>query len=188
VGRLLDRMEAGTGGHLIVTGPPGAGKTALVAEAADRVRARGIPVHQASGTDPASGLLIWEQLLTDLGAGELPADSGQRELDRAARSLAGGGPRLLVVEDVDLAGERAVEFLALLVGRLGTGATALLVTARAPLGLTPEPRLSGLTEAELSRLTPGLSAEAVTPCGWPRTDCRERPSASPLGWADLTRP
>ncbi|MEV6866519.1 ATP-binding protein [Streptosporangium subroseum] len=163
VEQLLDRAATGggIGGHLIVTGPPGVGKTALTGAAADLARARGIPVLRAAGTDLDSGLLIWEQLLGDLEAGELPPDAGPRDLDRVARAIARGGPRLLVVDDVDRAGTRAVAFLALLASRLGSGATVLIATAENPLGLTPELRLRGLTEPELAGLTADLPAEAV---------------------------
>jgi hypothetical protein len=162
VEQLLDRAVAGIGGHLVVTGPAGAGKTALTDAAADLARSRGIPVLRAAGTGHDSGLLIWDQLLHDLEAGELPPGAGPRDLDQGARAIAGGGPRLLLVDDIDRAGTQAVAFLALLASRLGSGATVLLVTAGSPLGLTPELRLSGLTERELAGLlTAGLPAEAV---------------------------
>jgi AAA ATPase-like protein len=163
VEQLLDRAATGggIGGHLTVTGPPGAGKTALTDAAANLARARGIPVLRAAGTDLDSGLLIWEQVLGDLGAGELPPDAGPRDLDRVARAIARGGPRLLVVDDVDRAGTQAMAFLALLASRLGSGATVLIATAENPLGLTPELRLRGLTEPELADLTADLPAEAV---------------------------
>ncbi|WP_371786020.1 hypothetical protein [Streptosporangium subroseum] len=73
-------------------------------------------------------------------AGEPPPDAGPRDLDRVARAIARGGPRLIVVDDVDRAGTQAVEFLALLASRLGSGATVLIATAESPLGLTPERR------------------------------------------------
>ncbi|GAA0240148.1 AAA family ATPase [Cryptosporangium japonicum] len=47
VSRLLDRAAAGVGGHLVVTGPSGAGKTALAGAAAALAAARGLPVTTA---------------------------------------------------------------------------------------------------------------------------------------------
>jgi tetratricopeptide (TPR) repeat protein len=161
VERLLGRAAAGTGGHLVVTGPAGAGKTALAGAAADLARARGVPVLRVAGTGLQSGPSVWDQLLGDLDAGELPPDATPRDLDRAARAISRGGPRLLLVDDVDRAGAPAVAFLALLASRLGSGATALLATARSPLGVEPELRLGGLTEPELASLTNGLPAETV---------------------------
>jgi tetratricopeptide (TPR) repeat protein len=161
VRHLLDWAVAGTGGHVTVTGPPGSGRTALVDAAADLARARDLPVLRVTGTALDSGLLIWNQLLRDLEAGELPPDAGPGDLDRAARTIAHGGPCLILVDDVDRAGTPAVEFLILLASRLGAGATALLATAAEPLGLAPELHLGGLTEPELAGLIADLPAEAV---------------------------
>jgi ribose 1,5-bisphosphokinase PhnN len=46
--RLLGRSGAGVGGSLMVTGPAGAGKTALADAAADLAAARGMPVLRAT--------------------------------------------------------------------------------------------------------------------------------------------
>ncbi|GAA4589331.1 hypothetical protein GCM10023194_43290 [Planotetraspora phitsanulokensis] len=144
VEQLLDRAAAGLGGHLIVTGPPGAGKTALVGAAAELAEARGIAVVRVAGTGLGSGPPISAQLL-----GEIEGRPPHEE------------PRLLLIDDVDRAGTAAVEFLSLLASRLASGATVLLATAEDPLGLTPEIRLRGLTEPELATLTPDLAPDAV---------------------------
>lgn len=112
------------GGCLVVVGPPGAGKTALIDAAAQSAGARGVPVSR-------------------------------EDLER----LADGGPRLLLVDDVDRAGPRAVEFLARFAAK--PGATVLLASAERPLGVTPEVRLGGLSEPELAELVPYLPAEVV---------------------------
>lgn len=161
VEQLLDRAVSGVGGHLVVSGPPGAGRTALVDAAALLARSRGVPVFRTRGTALDSGLRVWEHLLRDLDLAEPPTDAAAGDLDRAAQAIAAGGPRLLLVDDVDRAGTRAVAFLARLAPRLGSGATALLVTSVDPLGLAPELRLRGLTEPELASLTPDLPPEAV---------------------------
>ncbi|MFI6761121.1 AAA family ATPase [Micromonospora sp. NPDC050417] len=161
VEQLLDRAQAGVGGHLVLSGPPGAGKTALVDAAATLARSRGMTVLRTAGTGADSGLLLWDQVLRDLELDELPPDAGPRDLDRAARAIARGGPRLLLVDDLDRAGAPAVAFLTLLGSRLGSGATVLLATTERPLGLAPELRLGGLTEPELAALVPELPTVAV---------------------------
>ncbi|WP_170208461.1 ATP-binding protein [Micromonospora pisi] len=161
VEQLLDRAQAGVGGHLVLSGPTGAGKTALVDAAATLAGNRGMTVLRTAGTGVDSGLLLWDQLLRDLGAEELPPDAGPRDLDRAAQAIARGGPRLLLVDDLDRAGAHSVAFLTLLGSRLRSGATVLLATTEHPLGLAPELRLSGLTEPELADLLPELPPAAV---------------------------
>jgi hypothetical protein len=61
--------------------------------------------------------------LADVGAAQaaarlLEGGAGPLQLDRAARQLAAGSRRLLVVDDLDHGGSEAVEFLAVLAGRL----------------------------------------------------------------------
>ncbi|MFG2075459.1 AAA family ATPase [Nonomuraea maritima] len=140
--QLLERAMAGDGGRLVVTGPPGSGKSALLAAAAEQARTRGMPVFRATGTGPAT---------------ELPG--------RTARSLdhvhAEGEPCLLLVDDADRAGGPAGDLLARLAAHLGSGATALIATTSAPAGPAPELHLRGLTEPELAELVPALSPDAV---------------------------
>ncbi|MYS21367.1 AAA ATPase domain-containing protein, partial [Streptomyces sp. DvalAA-14] len=64
---LVERAAAGAGGHLIATGPAGAGKTALIDAAAELARERGLPVLRATGTDLDQGMRIWQGLLGELG-------------------------------------------------------------------------------------------------------------------------
>jgi hypothetical protein len=65
-----------------------------------------------------------------------------------------------------------LEFLGRLTSRLGSGATAVMVTSTEPIDLAPRLTLGALTERELSDLIPGLSADAVhalwlASAGWP---------------------
>lgn len=152
--RLLDRGLAGTGGHIVVTGQPGSGRTALADAAVDLARSRGIEVHRGTA---APDLPVWHQIL---GALELPLPAGA-EPEHAATAIAGSGCRLLVIDDIDKAGEPALTFLPVLASHLAAGATMLLVTTAESVRLTPELRLSGLTEPELATMLPGLSAAAV---------------------------
>jgi hypothetical protein len=155
--RLLDRASGGVGGLLSVSGPPGSGKTALCEVAVERARAIGLPVFGVGGARPTQGLELWAQVLRDADGSALdPGDP-----DGCARALATGGPRLLVVDDVDRAGTAAIDLLVRLASRLTVGSTAVLVTTREPLGLLPELRLGGLARPEIAELVPGLADDAV---------------------------
>jgi hypothetical protein len=81
VARLLDCGRDGHGGQLLITGPPGAGRTALLHAAAGLAHDRGIPV-------------TW--LAPDAAAAAITAE---------------GGSRLLLVDDLDRASPHAAEML-----------------------------------------------------------------------------
>ena len=137
--RLLERAAHGTGGHLVITGPRGAGKSALLAEAADSARELGIPVSRVTPARDSAAPLV-ERLL-------------------AGSELS--GPRLLLIDDADKDGEGAAEFLVGLMAEAAASGTAVLAAAQKPLGLAPELRLRGLSERELAELLPGLASQAI---------------------------
>jgi tetratricopeptide (TPR) repeat protein len=166
ISRLLDRAETGAGGVLVVVGPAGSGKTVLAQAAADEARGRGVEVLRASPLRGQPGRLVWAQLLRDAGAPDALAarlvggDAGPLDLDTAARHLVSGTARLIVVDDVDRGGPDAAEVLAVLAARCAGAATAVLATAAAPLGLSPELRLQGLSEQDLAAAVGGVDDEA----------------------------
>src|SRR5215467_572414 len=166
VGRLLERAAAGTGGLLVFVGPAGSGKTATVQAAAGEARRHGFEVIRASTPGGRTGRLVWAQLLRDAGApdglvaGLLDGNPGPLDLDGAARRLVSGSPRLIVIDDADRGGPDAVEMLSVVAARCAAAATAVIATAIAPLGLGPELRLAGLSEADLAAALGGLDHEA----------------------------
>jgi hypothetical protein len=166
IGRLLDRAGIGAGGVLVVVGPAGSGKTALVEAAAAEARRRELDVLRASPAEGQPGRLVWAQLLRDTGAPDgLAADlvnagAGPLDLDSAARHLASGPARLIVVDDLDRGGPEAIEVLAVLAARTAAAATAVIATAAEPLGVGPELRLGGLSERDLAAALGGLDAGA----------------------------
>lgn len=128
---LLDRLRAGRGERLVVTGPPGAGKTALLVAAAELAADRGIRVVRvAGGGEPFT-------------PPEAPPPPDEP---------------LLLLADAGDAGETDSEWpdIAAL-----PGPCALLAAARTRVGDGAELRLGGLAGTEFAALVPGLSPDAV---------------------------
>ena len=157
LGELLDRADRGSGALLGFTGPSGAGKTTLLDVAGQRARARGFEVLRASPVSGQPGMLVWAQLLRDVGApdevaGGLLGEPGPLELDDAARLLVSNTPRLILLDDIDDGGAHALALLPVLAGRLAAGATAVVVSSRTGLGIGRELPLGSLSEPDLAAL------------------------------------
>src|SRR6476660_7593219 len=93
IGHLLERAASGSGGLLVILGAAGSGRTTLADAAAGLGRRRGFDVARASVIGAGSGLLVWAQVVGDLGAPDHFADrlltgAGPLELDEVARWLA----------------------------------------------------------------------------------------------------
>ncbi|MGW7221526.1 AAA family ATPase [Streptomyces sp. NPDC054826] len=188
VRHLVDQALAGSGGHLLVTGPPGAGKSHLTQYAEQLAAARGLRTHRlaaGAGMDPPASRLLGG-LAAVTGRPVPPADARTEEIDALFLAVAEGPPCLLVADDLD-AGPGAdpvlpdvlvapphaaggtddadlpwdVRLFSRLAGHLAAGATAVLATTRQPTGLPNELRLGGLDEAELSQLVGDLPADAL---------------------------
>ncbi|MHB8467826.1 MAG: AAA family ATPase [Acidimicrobiales bacterium] len=160
---VLERAVDGSGAVVVVTGPRGAGKTALIDAVVARGRPMGFEVVRVSPLAGQPPRLVWAQLLRDAGASdELAArvlhDPAPFDLDSAARHLALGDHRLLVVEDVDNGGSEAIEMLALMAARVASGSTAVIASATRSLGIGRELLVGGLDEAEFAVLVPELEA------------------------------
>jgi hypothetical protein len=165
VGRLLDSAAGGRGGVLVVTGPPGAGRTELVSAAAHEGARRGFEVLRATAIPGQPGPLVWARLLRDAGAPDHLAArvldrAGPLDLDAVARALAVESRRLLVIDDIDHGGPPALQVLRAVAGRAASSATGLVVVSVLPLGLGTELRLGGLSEEELAAVAPEVPRRA----------------------------
>lgn len=152
---LLKTAAAGSGGVVTLVGPRGSGKTTLVAAAADMASDRGFQVLGASPVRGQPGRLVWAHLLADIGAGneaarELLESADPLAASAAVRALIAGPPRLIVIDDIDTGGHDAVEVLALVGSRVSMGSTAVVATAKTPLGVGRDLKLRGLAEGELA--------------------------------------
>jgi hypothetical protein len=111
------------------------------------------------------GLLVWARFVRHPGPPDdllsrLSGEPGPLDLDTAARELAAGSLRLLLIDDIEHGGEEALRMLRAVAARVGASTTALIVASVVPPGLGTELRLSGLSESELAAVVPEVPPEA----------------------------
>ena len=184
VERLTAELEAtrrGEGLTLVVEGPEGSGKSRLLREFRLLASIEGARVElgraSADGGRPLQPFLeILDRLGLEIGTGAAEAPTGApgdprarfrtfreiaRKLEEASRArLAGedGGPLVLLIEDLHLAGRESRELLAFLASDLGAGgsrAPVMIVASRRPAE-TAEP-----DELPVLRLPPLAAADTV---------------------------
>lgn len=185
LGRFLAEAAVG-GGALLLTGPVGIGRTALLDEAVARAASDGVPVARARGVDeeadlPYAGL---HQLLAPLDAlvpglapphratlrtvldGRAAPDGGTPHpaVAAALRAAAGTGPLLVAVDDLHRMDAASAACLRRLPGALAGSRVGLLLTAATAAGTAvPELRLAPLPPDAAAALVadraPGLTPQ-----------------------------
>lgn len=148
----------------MAVGARGAGKTALADWAARRAAERGFEVSRVAVVSSDQGLLVWAQLLRDIGAPDrlaagLMTDPSALDLDDVARQLVSTQPRLIIVDDVDRGGSDALRMLSVVGGRCPGGATVVLATSKTSAGFGSELWLGGLTAPDIGELVGGTEEQ-----------------------------
>jgi DNA-binding CsgD family transcriptional regulator len=175
-------QAAAEGSALVLTGEPGAGKTALLQAAADRARAAGTRVVRAEGaeyetTSVFSGL---SQILIPLSAGLQTLLPGHRDTLAVVLGLTGSDPPeppqvaqvaqsalnlvrgiaaeqplLLIVDDVQWMDRSSADVLSFVARRLGGSKAGFLAAART--GSLGRFESAGLARHDLAMLDPGAA-------------------------------
>jgi DNA-binding CsgD family transcriptional regulator len=148
--RVADRALRGHGAVMLLTGEPGIGKSALLAEALRRAEQSGVPTARtrAASDDGAPALWPWTRLLADLraagqpipdptdvapGPGESPSTFAFRRRDAVSRALlAAARPRGLVLgfEDLQWADDESRRLFTQLAAEASGGRLLLVGTSR----------------------------------------------------------
>ncbi len=209
--RELDALESfvarvcgGHGGRLLISGPAGIGKTALVDAAGVLAHAHGMQCLSARASDVAAqvGFAVaracfgnWWPEQTERG-GPLSATPPAQAalLTRAAAAilaLAESTPVLIAVDDVQWADQASLRLLTRLAERVGATRIGLLLAARADALGAPGDQLAGLldergavmlrpaplSEAGTARLLTGRIGSDISPELVAR--CREQTGGNP---------
>ncbi|WP_432510661.1 helix-turn-helix transcriptional regulator [Kineococcus sp. SYSU DK001] len=179
---LVEQAAAGSGGAVVLLGPPGIGKSALVAEAAEQAAGHGVRVVTAVGVEseedvPCSGL---HQLVHQLRDGVEDLPGPQRAALRAAVGLtdevvpdlylvglaaltlfsdaAAVTPLLVVLEDAHWMDRASLDVLGFVARRVESDPLALVAVTR---GTDDRLGGAGLPVLHLEPLTEATSAQLL---------------------------
>ena len=176
----LAAADSGRGGAVLLAGPAGIGKTAIVRRSLTTWAGRG-PVLRASG-DPAERLLAWglldqltgqarlDQLADVLASGEADPLSAGAALLASLRQLSSACPVVVVVDDAQWGDTPSLLALTFAARRLKVERILCIIAVRAeeepalPSGLTRLVADRG-TRLELSGLDPPEIASLAQQCG-----------------------
>ena len=172
LGQLIERLDASTASTTAVLGPPGAGKSALLATLAHRYVESGWPVLGIKGDLLYAGISTEEDLQKHLALDALPSVLLQR--------LAKFQPVLLILDQLDaLAGcldlrTARLSVLLSLVRRLGRIDNVHIVLSSRDFEFEHDVRLKAVSTKSLSLQLPAwsqilalLEARGVRAAGWP---------------------
>jgi DNA-binding CsgD family transcriptional regulator len=158
----LAAARDGRGASVLVQGPPGSGRSALLEHAADRARGAGLAVRTwAAAADEADRpYAAVHALLGDLVApGGLDGPAGWSATVALATAA---GPLALVLDDAERADEPSLRALGALVRRSADGSLVLIVaTDDGPAGAAARRMLGGAPRAREVVLGPLSEAAAV---------------------------
>ena len=190
VAAAIGGIAEGAGGVVVAEGPAGIGKSALLGVARERVAAEGVPMLTARGSELESGFpfgvahQLFEDVLRDPEAkAEALADAAgpaEAAFDASASfgdvsfsalhglywmtlNIAGDGPLLLVVDDLQWSDRPSLRFLAYLAHRLEGTSVGILAGIRNTSPGTDPALVADITSGPATAVVrPGpLSAAAV---------------------------
>lgn len=220
IASLVDAVAsaaAGRPGMVFIEGEGGIGKTRLLLEARDRAAEAGVQLRSARGSEREQRLPYavvaqlfateWDEPGTTAPKGSDGADATAHDgsfatlaaLLRVTEGVADAGPLMLVIDDLHLADEPSLQFLAYLARRLDRLPVTVLATLRPFERTATASLLSELTGDHLARsvrpqpLSAAATSELLTGALGHDADgafsaaCREATGGNPLLLSELAK-
>lgn len=147
----FERAKRGTGQLHAVTRPAGAERTRYLVQAAELARAHGLAVTWVGCRADAPAFWPWHAILAGLGgdASALDADPGVSA--RKVLDVLSSAPALILIDDVDVAGEETFRLTRLVAGSVHRLPVVLVVTSTGATALDDAVRLVERAHAVLAR-------------------------------------
>ncbi|SER59380.1 hypothetical protein [Lentzea albida] len=152
----FERAKLGSGQLFAVTRPPGAERTRHLVRAAELARAHGFAVAWAGCRADAPAFWPWQAVLAGLGADTSTLDAAPEDVVEALA----GTPALIVVDDVDLAGEEAARLTQVVAGSVHRLPVVIVVTSTPVLPSPPGQDAARLVERAHTAFAEGRITEA----------------------------
>ncbi|WP_394618163.1 hypothetical protein JNUCC0626_03395 [Lentzea sp. JNUCC 0626] len=146
----FEQAKLGSGHLLAVTSPPGAERTRHLVGAVERAQARGFAVVWTTCRAEAPPHWPWHAVLASLGGDTAVLDAPPEVCAAEVVDVLGAGPAMILVDDIDLAGEETVRLLEAVAGQVHRLPVVIVVTSTRPTDLVAPTRLVDQAHAALA--------------------------------------
>ncbi|MDX3661460.1 hypothetical protein PV646_29495 [Streptomyces sp. ID05-26A] len=147
----FERAKRGTGQLLAVNRPAGAERTRYLIQAAELARAHGLAVTWVGCRADAPAFWPWHAILAGLGGDASALDADPEVSARKVLDALSAAPALILIDDVDVAGEETFQLTQLVAGSVHRLPVVLVVTSTGTTALDDTVRLVERAHAVLAK-------------------------------------
>ncbi|MDX8142570.1 hypothetical protein SK854_10620 [Lentzea sp. BCCO 10_0061] len=147
----FERAKLGSGQLVAVNRPPGAERTQYLVQAVEQAQAQGLAVVWTTCRADAPAYWPWHAVLAGLGGDAAALDAGPEVCARKVVDVLRRTPALILMDDVDVAGEEAFQLTRLVAGTVHQLPVVIVVTSTGTTALDDAVRLVERAHAVLAR-------------------------------------